>query len=238
MKSFKKTNSDSANQAGELEKGAADPTTKSRSKKSLKVVALVLAVLLLVSGAVFAGYKYAKKDSKGSDSSKKESTSTTKERPAPAEVELEKARPGSGEFEVDVPEGWVSSNCPDSPNILFLAPTTALLGKCDSEYFGTVAISANEGDISHTEEYYSADDMYSSVSFSAVTVDGIVGYKVMYNVATEGELGYPPVGTFEYIYNLYDSASGKTYRPSYRQLPSDSDYRTNFVEIAESFNKL
>ncbi len=212
-----------------------EPKPKSKKKK---IIILVLLGVLLLSGATFAGYKYSKSNSDEAPVAKEESSTPEEETPAPAEPTLKKARPVSGAFEVEVPVGWVSSTCADNPDILFLAPTTELLGKCASEYFGTVAVTTNKGNIGHNEEYYTSDDSYASVKYSSVTVDSIPGYKVSYTVATEGELGYPPVGTFEYIYNLYDSTSNQTFRPAYRQLPSDSNYQSQFVQIAESFNKL
>jgi len=203
----------------------------------LKIVLLILASLLLLSTAAYAGYKYAKSDEKKSDKTS-ELKSSSERKDEGTDVTAEMVGPDSGDYEVELPTDWVTGSCADNPDIFFLAPTTELLGKCQTEYFGTVAISKIEGDQRRTEEYYVADDYYGSPAFSAVTIDSLPGYRVSYSVATEGELGYPPINTFEYVFDLYDATDDVTYKIAYRQLPDDDDYQAHFVAIAESFNKL
>lgn len=204
-----------------------------------KKIFLVSILIILAAGLVaFAGYKYAKSDSEDTKtSSSEESKSTTKEAPSLV-VEAEMAGPESGEYEVELPSEWVTGSCADNPDIFFLAPNVDLLGKCQTEYFGTVSITKIGGDQRRTEEYYSADDYYLSPAFSLVVIDSLPGYRVSYSTAQESELGYPPLGTFEYAYNLYDGTEDVTYRIAYRQLPSDNDYQSDFISIAESFNKI
>lgn len=217
-------------------KAMVSPVNPKTSKK--KIILISIAIILASSLVAFAGYKFAKSDSEDTKSSSSEETkSTTKEAPADIVV-AELVSPESGEYEVELPESWVTGSCADNPDIFFLAPTTELLGKCQTEYFGTVSISKIEGDQRRTEEYYAADDYYGSPAFSAVTIDSLPGYRVSYSIAQESELGYPPVGTFEYTYNLYDELEDVTYKIAYRELSSDSDYQAEFIVIAESFNKL
>jgi hypothetical protein len=212
-----------------------DVSARKINKKSLLIG---LALALTLSMAAFAGYKYTKSNSKDAKSpSSEESKTITKEAP-PAVAEAEMAGPESGEYEVELPEEWVTGSCADNPDIFFLAPNVDLLGKCQTEYFGTVSITKIEGDQRRTEEYYAADDYYQSAAFSTVEIDSLPGYRVSYSISQESELGYPPVGTFEYTYNLYDETEDVTYRIAYRQLPSDGDYQAEFITIAESFNKL
>lgn len=241
MEKFKSSNKKEASVDSEVKSDAglvtaAQPT--SPKSKKLKVFSLILLSLLLITGVSYASYKYAKSDSKDTKSASSEETkSTTKEAPVETVV-AEMVEPTSGDYRVELPEEWVTGSCADNPDIFFLAPTTDLLGKCQTEYFGTVSITKIEGDQRRTEEYYSADDYYRAPAFSAVTIDSLPGYRVSYSIAQESELGYPPVGTFEYNYNLYDGGEDVTYRISYRQLPSDGDYQSSFITIAESFNKL
>lgn len=212
------------------------PIKPKASKK--KIILISIAIILATAVVAFAGYKFAKSDSKDTKSASSEETkSTAKEAPVEAVV-AEVVSPESGEYEVELPADWVTGSCSDNPDIFFLAPTTDLLGKCQTEYFGTVSISKIEGDQRRSEEYYAADDYYRSPAFSEVIIDSLPGYRVSYSIAQESELGYPPVGTFEYTYNLYDEIEDVTYKIGYRELATDSDYQAEFIVIAESFNKL
>lgn len=235
MKNSKKSDNEVPSIEDKAKLGAAEASLK--KPKKLKVLGLVLLTLVLLFGSAFAGYKYAKsKEKEPEASSEVKSASETKD-VEPTTV-AETVSPDSGGYEVELPEDWVTGSCADNPDIFFLAPTTELLGKCQTEYFGTVSVSKIEGDQRRTEEYYAADDYYRSPAFSSVTIDSLPGYRVSYSIATESELGYPPVGTFEYIYNLYDEAEDVTYKIAYRELPSDEDYQAEFITIAQSFNKL
>lgn len=201
---------------------------------------LILLILLVLAAIGLAGWNVwnnNKDSSEDTASSETTATSTTKETDEPEDTH-EHARPISEIYEVTLPDTWVKKTCDDSPDLLFLAPATDLLGTCQSESAGMVAISRNDGDIRHNEEYYMADDYYGAASYTAAVVDGLSGYKVSYTVATETELGYPPVGTESVHYFLYDSTADKTYSLTYTQLPSNPDHKTTFTTIAESFDAL
>ena len=216
MKSFRKTKVDGTSL--EQKQATKDTNPVSNKKTALKWVAVFAFLALLLSATTYAGYKDSKDEKRI--------------------VILDLVGPDSGGYKVEKPTDWVTGSCEDNPDIFFLAPTTDLLGKCQTEYFGTVSVSKIDGDVRRTEEYYAADDYYRSPAFTAVTVDGLPGYRVSYSIALESELGYPPVGTFEYFYNLYDAVDNVTYKIGYRELPSDTDYQPKFIEIAESFRRI
>lgn len=237
MKSFRKTKVDGTSL--EQKQFTKDVNPASNKKTALKWVAVFAFLALLLTATTYAGYKYAKSEDKKAEVD----TSKTEEVKKDSKDEkriviLDLVGPDSGGYKVEKPTDWVTGSCEDNPDIFFLAPTSDLLGKCQTEYFGTVSVSKIEGDVRRTEEYYAADDYYTSPAFTAVTVDGLPGYRVSYSIALESELGYPPVGTFEYFYNLYDAVDNVTYKIGYRELPSDTDYQPKFIEIAESFRRI
>jgi hypothetical protein len=205
--------------------------------KKFKILSLILLSLILLASAGFAGYKYAKSDDT-EEPVKTEEFSSSTEKDLIIEESPETAKPISEIYEVNLPEGWERGTCPDNPDILFLAPTTELLGKCQTESFGMVSVSVAQEDTRRTEEYYAADDYYAEPMFSEATVDGLSGYWVSYTIATENIVGYPPVGTYENSLNLYDPSDGKTYIVAYRELPGDPNHRSDFTALALSFNKL
>lgn len=193
----------------------------------------LLLVILILLALGFIGWKVWERSKDAPASSSSTSESVDKDATTP---EITYASPESELYRVSVPEAWVSGTCPDNVDILFLAPSTEKLGRCQSDSGGTVAIAKNTGNTGHTEEYYTSDDQFSSVSYSPVTIDGITGYKVSYTVATENELGYPPVGTKVVLYSLYDGTN--TFSQVYTQLPDDPNLASVFQSIAESFDKL
>lgn len=202
------------------------------NQKGFSPLILILLILLLLALG-FAAWRVLGSDSdKPSDSS--ESTSTTKE--TPDEPAVTYAKPISEAYQVVQPDAWVKGTCPDNPDLLFLAPSSDKLGKCQTESFGTVSVTKNAGDSTNNEEYYTGDDYYGSVSYSAVTIDGITGYKVGYTIAGESELGYPPIGTKQVLYVLYDGTN--TYTIAYGQMAGDADHAATAQAIAESFDKL
>jgi len=199
---------------------------------------LIILLLLVIAGIVFAGLNVWNSRKTTKEDPITGSSSVTKETPEPPAPAPTRVAPTSEAFEVTLPDGWVDGRCEDSADIVFLAPTADLLGKCQTESFGMVSVSRAEGDQRRTEESFMADDYYGSTTYEAVTIDDLPGYKVTYTVATETELGYPPVGTYEAMYHLYDADSNKTYILGYRQFEGDPDHKATFATIAESFARL
>lgn len=192
---------------------------------------LILALILaLVIGLV--GWRvWAMRSDKATDTST--AKTAEEEEPAPAVTYVQ---PPSEDYRIALPDTWVSGSCPDTPNLLFLAPTADKLGKCNSESGGTVSIGRNDGNTGYGEDYYTSDDYYGDVVYTAVTIDGIEGYKVAYTVATETELGYPPIGTQVVQYVLFDGTN--TYQVTYTRFSGDPDLSAQAQAIAESFDVL
>lgn len=144
-------------------------------------------------------------------------------------------QPPSEDYRAALPEGWVSGTCPDSPDILFMAPSNDMLGKCNSEFGGTVIISRSDGNTGYGEDYYTSDASYGGVTYEAVTIDGIEGYKVAYTVAGEVMVG-PAAGSQIVQYVLFDGTN--TWSVTYTQLAGDPDNKAHAQSIAESFDVL
>ncbi|MEK7600136.1 MAG: hypothetical protein AAB462_03835 [Patescibacteria group bacterium] len=196
---------------------------------------IIILILLLLAIIGFAGWRIWSKDTPSSRADTKTASSSDKDGAGEA-AEPAYAMPVSEAYRVALPATWVSATCADNSDILFLAPTTDKLGKCASESGGTVAVSKNSGDTSHNEEYYTSDDHYASVNYSPVTIDGITGSKVTYTIATENIIGYPPVGTQQIIYSLFDGTN--TFSLSYTRFAGEPDLAAAVQTLAESFDKL
>ena len=200
---------------------------------------LIIILLLLLLGIIgFTGWFVWNSNKTGSSTSTSAESSTKDESKTEKRIRVEPPyiKPPSEAYRVILPSAWVTSNCSDSPDLLFLAQSTDKLGKCQSEYFGTVAIAKNTGNIGHNEEYYTSDDAYADVTYTATTIDGITGYKVAYTVATENELGVPKVGTKIVQYFLYDGTN--TFSISYSRPSGEPALTATVQTLAESFDKL
>lgn len=199
---------------------------------------IIVLVLLLLGLLGFAGWTVYSKNKKTETSTAKSETkkAAAPEKSTTKRIEPTYVKPAGEAYRVALPATWVSGTCADNPDILFLAPTSDKLGKCQSEYFGTVALSKNAGNIGHNEEYYTSDDAYADVTYTATTIDGIAGYKVTYTVATANELGVPAVGTKIVQYVLYDGAN--SYTISYSRTAAEADLTAVVQTLAESFDKL
>ncbi len=190
---------------------------------------LIILLVLLIALLGFAGWKVW--DNNRNNQKVAESSET-----AVVEEDVAIIQPASGLYGVALPAGWVTNTCSDGVDILMLAPNEELLGACNTESFGTVSITANEGDGRESESVFVDDPMFSDVTYNSdINVNGLPGVKVSYTVAEESLLGYPPVGTHIIMYQLYDSTNGQTYIVAYRQLPDQPDNTAIFTEIVESF---
>lgn len=199
---------------------------------------IILLILLILAALGFAGWRVWSADDDTATPSTTESASEKEPEgdEMSAEPEPIYAMPPSEAYRVELPVSWVKKICPDSENLLFLAPTTDKLGTCNSENGGTVAITKNSGDVGHPESYYMSDPHYGSVSYSAFAADSITGHKAAYTIATEDVLGYPPVGTQQTQYVLFDGAN--SFVIAYTRFSGDPDLAATVQALAESFDKL
>ncbi len=199
---------------------------------------LIIVVSVLLLGLLgFAGWTVYNKNKK-TDTKTTSSTAKTSDTPATPKktVELTTVKPVSKIYQVDIPVSWVSGTCTDNPDLLFLAPTKDTLGKCQSEYFGTVSVTKSAGSTGHNKEYYTTNNEYTDVSFEPLAIDDFASYKVSYTQATANELGVPAVGTIITQYVIYDGSD--TFTLSYSRTNADADLSVAFQDLAESFTKL
>lgn len=195
----------------------------------------ILLVLLLTATLAFTVLRVY--DSKDTRSSTPPSSSDASSDPAPVDdPDLAYVRPPSEVYRVAQPEGWVKSTCSDSPDLLFLAPSTDKLGKCNSESGGTVLISKSAGDIREPATAFTGNPQYTSVSYEATTIDGMAGYKVAYAIAATGDPGYPPPGTKHIQYVLFDGTN--SFIIIHTRLPADPDLSAIVQTMAETFDKV
>ena len=198
------------------------------------LIILILLILLLLG---FVGWRVwdSRDDGGGSTPDSSESAGSDEAGDEP-EATVTTVMPPSEAYRVALPEGWVKAICPDTEHLLFLAQTTDKLGKCNTESGGTVAITKTGSDAGHPESYYTADPYYGGVSYAPVMIDSMAGYKVAYTVASADGLGYPPVGTHQIQYVLFDGPS--SYVLVYTRFAADPDLSAAFQTLAESFDKL
>jgi Tfp pilus assembly protein PilX len=201
---------------------------------------LIIIILLLILALLgFGGWRVweSKKDKdKSASSSSSEPSPISSAAEEPTASALNYVKPPSEVYQVALPEGWVKATCPGTPDLLFLAPSTDKLGKCDTESGGTVAIGKNSGNTGHPETFYTSDPQYGSVAYTSITLDGITGYKVSYTVAAESISGYPPVGTQQTQYVLFDGTN--TFTIVYTRFAGDADLAATVQTMAETFDKL
>ena len=197
---------------------------------------IIILLILLLAVVGFAGWTVYNTNKKSEPTTKPAAKTESTTESTPKRTPLALVKPISEAYRVALPDGWVKGTCADSPDVLFLATTTAKLGKCESYSGGMVFIAKNAGNTGHTEEYYTSDDAFSDVTYTSITIDGISGYKVKYTYATENELGYPAVGTKATDYILFDGTN--TFSIGYLQFVGEPDLGTTVQALAESFNKL
>ncbi|HTE58232.1 MAG TPA: hypothetical protein VK694_05810 [Verrucomicrobiae bacterium] len=208
-----------------------------RNQKGFSPIFIIL-ILLLLALLGFAGWRiWESRDDKGGKiPSSSDSAPASADPEEPAAPALNYVKPPSEVYRVALPDTWVKATCPDTPDLLFLAPTTDKLGKCNSEFGGTVTISKASGDVSHPAAYYSGDSHLSGVSYATTTIDSINGYKVSYTVSTEYEIGTPAVGTQQTQWVLFDGTN--SFIMVYTRLPGDPDLAAAAQTLAETFDKL
>lgn len=115
--------------------------------------------------------------------------------------------------------------CPDNPASLFLAPTTAALARCQSDFGGQIQVFSLAGDQRASFKFGAS---YDSVSTSSVTVGGITGDRQSATAKAPAELG-PPTGT-KLVQYLFFTA-GRTFIATYQQQPKgdvSSDVLSDF----------
>ena len=192
---------------------------------------LLVLILLFLAIAGFAGWRvWDMSRSEPATSSNSPTPSPKSE--APEEIPaptLERVSGAGDSYSVALPIGWVHRSCDDS-NILFLAPSDDLLGKCNSDSFGVLSIGRNTGD-TRAEGDPASDPTATDVSVSSVTVDSQPATKTRYTVGSTESI--VPAGTRFVRYQiLYE---GYTYTIGSTQMPDGASYTDQLDEIVGSF---
>ena len=116
-------------------------------------------------------------------------------------------------FSLRYPPAWQHRSCPSGGHIgLFLAPTTAGVGVCNSGFVGQMSIVAVTGDERAAYQITGEPGVVSA----PVTVGGVAGTRQSVTLSGAG-LG-PPAGTREVVYLFF--TGGRTYRCAYDQTPT------------------
>lgn len=196
------------------------------------IVAMVVLVVVAAAGA--GGWWLWQRNAPQEVDETPDTTQQT-EQPATEEqtaAQTVEASPASGDFSVRILESWQQQDCAaDNPNILFVAPTTDLLGKCASEFFGLIAVSKTEGDRREDESAYSGRTDINLVSYDQLMVDTMPAIRVEYTQSEEPIVG-PPVGTRYIEVIAFDGTY--SFSMSYTQQPGWDDYRAEFDAIVSS----
>lgn len=193
---------------------------------------LIILILLLLALIGFTGWRVWSSSQSDSESAPAASSS-----PATDKIEtsdetpptLERVSTASDSYSVPLPSGWVHSTCEDT-DILFLAPSEALLGRCNSGSFGAVSISRSAGD-TRSEGDPRSDPSATDVSITSATIDGQPATKTSYTVGGDG--GIVEAGTRFVSYRVF--FEGNTYTLGATQTPGGTSYTTELDAFARSF---
>ena len=200
------------------------PPVSPRNKHRLIVIAATLIVgIALLS---FLAYLYLKPHSAPPTSQTQTATpsaqtSTTSSTPKPPTHTPDPTASWTayastaGHFTLKFPPAWKTKVCPDNPQTLFLAPKTAALGACQSDFGGQMQVTSIGGDQRASYKYTVAS--YDTVVTTTVTVSAVTGERQS-AIAKGGEALGPPAGTKLVQYLFF--TGGRTYLATYQQQPS------------------
>lgn len=206
-----------------------------RGVSRVLILLIILFLLLLAGGAwwVWQSNEPQPLPADTSEATPSESTDqTTESDPTGEHDHSVAARPVSEAYSVRIPDGWVSANCEDNEDILFVAPNDEQLGKCASEFGGAVTISKQAGDAREPESVYTSRTDISDVNYAGTTVAGMEATRVAYTQAEEPMVG-PPVGTDFVIVIAFDGTN--SYILSYSRYPDWEDNLEHFDAIVNTF---
>ena len=126
-------------------------------------------------------------------------------------------------FSLRYPNAWQHRTClVDGHTTLYLAPTTATLGVCNSGFGGQMSVGAFSGDQRASFKWTTG---YGSLTTSDVTVAGVAGIRQSATVTASAGLG-PEPGSKLAQYLFY--TGGRTYIATYTQGPAYPDTLSDF----------
>jgi len=195
---------------------------------------LILLLILFILGiTVFVGWRVWSSSSEDPVSGTTNSTNGSPQKDEDSEDPggtLERISTFSDSYSVNLPVGWYYSTC-EGTDILFLAPSEDLLGKCDSGYFGAISISRNAGD-RRAEGDPSSDSTVTEVSVTEVTIDRQPATKVSYTVGGDGDI--IAIGTKFIRYQIF--YEGNTYTIGTSNTPGETSFAEELDGIVRTFS--
>jgi hypothetical protein len=193
---------------------------------------LVILILLLLALIGFTGWRVWSASNTDTDSAPAASSPATTDKIETGEEAppaLERISTASDSYSVALPSGWVHATCEDT-DILFLAPSEELLGRCNSGSFGAISISRSAGD-SRAEGDPRSDPTATDVSVTDVTINRQPATKTSYTVGGDGAM--VAVGTRFVSYRVF--YEGNTYTLGAQQAPGGTSYATELDAFVRSF---
>ena len=161
-------------------------------------------------------------------------TASPKATPAPSPKATPTPDPTAGwtpysdstdQYSLRYPSAWLHRTCESGGHTsLFLAPTTATLGACNSDFGGQMMLAAASGD-QRTAYTLVVADGYGSLTSADVTIGGVTGTRQSATVTAAAQIG-PAVGTKVVRYVFY--TAGRTYLASYSQVPTAPNTLADF----------
>lgn len=139
-----------------------------------------------------------------------------------------------GAFSLKFPPKWVQAEEPELCNddLILLAQDKSSIGKCASDGYGQVSISASRGDI--RKDLIMGGDQWFNLKTESVNVDGVKGSRTEGNAQKQLDNGWPgglEDGTLQVLYVFY--TNDKTYVARYSQSSQNVDVQAEFRAIVE-----
>jgi hypothetical protein len=200
-------------------------------------IILLVGVLALGLGLGVAVAKYASTGfpftSPSPSASPRPTAPASPSSPAPAAAAADWTRytDTADDFALRYPAAWLQRTCAGGGHTtLYLAPTSATLGTCNSGNAGQIYIGAAGGDQRSTYTWATSGG-YDNVKTQTVTVAGFTAARQTANVPDSAAAG-PVPGTKMTQYIVY--ANGRTYIAVHAQAPGGPDTLADFDTMIKS----
>jgi hypothetical protein len=200
--------------------------TPNRAKTEY-VVLMFVAFMVLGFGVILAIGKYlsAPPDSSAAPEAVRPlSSPATSNTPSPGPTAswVSYADPVS-KFSLRYPPSWQQRICnADARTVLLLAPTTATLGVCNSDFGGQISLSTHDGDQRTALKW---TDGYTNITTTDVAMTGATAIRQTATVSAGAEIG-PEPGSELVQYIIYKNT--RTYLALYTQQPSGPNILADF----------
>jgi hypothetical protein len=130
------------------------------------------------------------------------------------------------QFSLRYPSSWQQRTCAAGGHTtLYLAPTTANLGACNSDFGGMMSAGASAGDQRST--YRLSSSGYDGLTTTDVTVAGVTGTRQAATVSGSSDAALGPSPGTKVVQYLFNTG-GRTYRCLYSQDPSTATAQADF----------